>query len=87
MQSNHNASLQPGQLADIQTLQAGILEIVAKYDRVSFAELPRRLSDLGIIVDRGDEAIVCPGNIVVWVKMSLRCVTRFLDSSKLVICI
>ncbi len=50
-------------------LQCAIVEIVRRYDRVSFAELPRRLADVGMLVSEGQCTIGIPGNIIFWQGM------------------
>ena len=58
--------ISPPPSEDIGYLQTAIIEIVRKWDHVSFAELPRRLADVGLSVGTGDAEITLPGNIVIW---------------------
>ena len=52
---------------DSERLQKAVVEVVRKLDHVSFAELPRRLNELGINGNlRGDAELWLPGNIIAW---------------------
>lgn len=51
-----------------------IVSIVRKYDYVTFAELPRRLSDRGHTNTSGDSSIELPGNLVLWAGLSVELV-------------
>jgi hypothetical protein len=61
------ASPAPSSSSHDDALQRAILEIVRKLDRVSFAELPIRLADVGLLVGTGNHALTFPQfNVVLW---------------------
>jgi hypothetical protein len=54
-----------------QSLADAILSIVFKFDWVSFAELPRRLTEIGHDDTRGNATIELPGDIILWAGYSM----------------
>ncbi len=69
-------------------LEAAIVDLVARLDYVSFAELPRRLAEAGFAESRlkGDSTLELPGNIILWCGLSAELVDAIralLDSKRL----
>ena len=58
------------------TLADAIVEIVTRWDCVTFAELPRRLVDVGLNADdlRGEHTLELAGNVILWAGLSVELV-------------
>ena len=62
--------IEPPPIIRRDSLRAAILDIVRRVDWVTFAELPRRLAEVGHVNTRGMSSLELPGNIVLWRGLS-----------------